>query len=61
MFDTRGDYRLGCEHLADLSPTLNSFNLQLTAESSLLSCICVLIIFIWIGVRTTLFSHVYPV
>jgi hypothetical protein len=55
--DTRGEYRLGCEHLAYLSPTLNSFNLQLAAEASLLSCICVIIIFIWIGVRPT-FIHV---
>ena len=55
MFDARGDYRFSCEHLADLSLTLNSFNLQLTAKSSLLSCICVLIILIWIGVHPTLF------
>jgi hypothetical protein len=53
MFDTRGEYRLGCEHLAYLSPTLNSFNLQFAAEASTLSCICVIIIFIWIGVRPT--------
>ena len=55
MFDARGDYRLSCENLVYLSPILNPFNLQLTAESSLLSCICVLIIFIWIGVRPTSF------
>jgi hypothetical protein len=51
--DTRGEYRLGCEHLAYLSPTLNSFNLQLTAEASVLSCICVIAIFVWIGVCPT--------
>jgi hypothetical protein len=51
VFDTRGDYRLSCEHLAYaayLSPTLNSFNLQFAAEASFLSLV---IIFIWIGVR----------
>jgi hypothetical protein len=53
MFDTRGDYRLDCEHLAYLSLTLNSFNLQMLVEASTLSCICVIIIFIWIGVRPT--------
>jgi hypothetical protein len=53
VFDTRGYYRLSCEHLTHLSPTLNSFNLQLTAEASTLSFICVIIIFIWIGVRPT--------
>jgi hypothetical protein len=54
VFDTRGEYRLGCEHLQSyLSPTLNSFNLQFAAEASFLSCICVIIIFIWIGVRPT--------
>ena len=58
MFDARADYRLSCEHLANPSPTLNSFNLQLTAESSLLSFICVLIMFLWIGVRLTSF-HMY--
>jgi len=36
-----------------LSPTLNSFNLQFAAEASSLGCICVTIIFIWIGVRPT--------
>jgi hypothetical protein len=51
--DSRGAHRLSCEHLAYLSPTLNSFNLQLAAEASLLSCICVMIIFLWIGVRPT--------
>jgi hypothetical protein len=53
VFDTRGYSRLNCEHLAYLSPTLNSFNLQLAAEASALSCICVIIIFVWIGVRPT--------
>ena len=57
MFDTRGDYRLSCEHLAYLSDslTLNSFNLQLATEASFFSCICVIIIFIWIGVCSTSF------
>ena len=53
MFNTRGQYRLGCEHLAYLSPTLNSFNLQLTAEAASLSCTFVTVILIWIGVRPT--------
>jgi hypothetical protein len=53
MSDTRREYRLSCEHLAYLSQTLNSFNLQLIAEASFLSCICVTIILIWIGVRPT--------
>ena len=35
-----------------MSPTLSSFNLQLTAGASVLSCLCVTIIFIWIGVRS---------
>jgi hypothetical protein len=34
-----------------LPPTLNSFNLQWVANVSLLSCICVIVIFIRIGVR----------
>ena len=34
-----------------MSPTLSSFNLQLTAEASVLSCFCLTIMFIWIGVR----------
>ena len=53
VFDTRGCYRLSCEHLNYLSPTLNSFNVQLAAEASTLSCIFVIIIFIWIGVCPT--------
>jgi hypothetical protein len=55
VFDTRGENRLSCEHLAYLSPTLNSFNFnsQLAAEASVLSCICVVITFAWIGVRPT--------
>ena len=53
MFDTRGDYRPSCEHLAYLSPTLNSLNLQLGSEASLLSLICVTIILINIGVCPT--------
>jgi len=56
-FDARGEYRLGCEYLVYLSPTLNSFNLQLAAEASILSCICVIIVFVWIGVRPA-FIHV---
>ena len=55
--DPRGEYRLSCEHLANRSPTLNSFNLQLAAEASILSCICVIVIFVWIGVRPA-FIHV---
>ncbi len=58
MSDTRGQYRLSCEHLTYLSPTLNSFNLQLTTEASLVSCVCVTIILICIGVRPT-FIHVF--
>ena len=56
MFDTRGGHRLGCEHLAYLSPIPNSFNLQLTVEASFLSFIFVIVIFIWIGVRPTSFA-----
>ena len=58
LFDTRGHYRFSCEHLAYLSPTLDSFNLQLGVEVSFLSCICVVITFIWIGVCPT-FIHVF--
>ena len=36
---------------AQLSPILDSFNIQFVAETSVLSCICVTIIFFWIGVR----------
>ena len=53
LFDTRGHYRFSCEHLAYLSPTLDSFNLQMGVEVSFLSCICVVITFIWIGVCPT--------
>jgi hypothetical protein len=58
VFNARGVYRLSCEHLAYLSPTLNSFNLQFAAESLSLSCVCVVVIFIWIGVRPT-FIHMF--
>jgi hypothetical protein len=53
VFDTRGVYRLICEHLAYLSSTLtlNLFNLQFAAEACFLSFICVVFIFICIGVR----------
>ena len=53
MFDTRGYYRLSCERPNYLSPTVDSFNVQLAAETSFLSCICVNVIFICIGVRPT--------
>jgi hypothetical protein len=53
VFDTRGEYRFSCEHLAYLPPKLNSFILQLNAEASLLSCISVMIVLVWIGVRLT--------
>ncbi len=41
-----------------MSPTLNSFDLQFASAASSLSCICVVIIFIWIGVRPA-FIHVF--
>ena len=46
-------YRLSCEHLAHRSPTLNPFDLQFVAETSLLSIVCVTIIITLIGVRPT--------
>ena len=50
MFDTRGEYRLSCEHLGYLSPSLSSFSLQFASEAAFLSCICTIIVFVWIGV-----------
>ncbi len=60
VFDTRGQYRLSCEHLAYLFPARLGTHptLQVTAEASTLSFIFVTVIFIWIGVRPTSF-HVF--
>ncbi len=57
MFDTWGWYWISREHLAHLFPARLGTHptLQLIAEASFLSCICVTIIFIWIGVRPTSF------
>jgi hypothetical protein len=59
VFDIR--YQLSCEHcehLAYLTLTLNSLNLQLPTKVSVLSCICVIIILIWICVRPA-FIHAF--
>ena len=53
MSDTWTEHRFSCEYLAYLLPTLNSFNLQFAAEASVLSCICVIVIILCIGVRVT--------
>jgi len=60
MFDTRGEHRLSCEYSAYLFPARLETHptLQFTAEASFLSCICVTVIFIWIGVCLTSF-HVF--
>jgi hypothetical protein len=56
MFDTLGYYWSSREHLAYLSVSnSNLSNLQLAAEASLFSFTCVIVIFIWIGVRPTSF------
>jgi hypothetical protein len=56
MFNTRAEYRLGCEHISVLSVFVpNSSHVQLTAEASIISCVCVIGIFIWICVRPTCF------
>src|SRR6266446_65942 len=62
MFDTRGEHRLSCEYLAYLFPARLGTHptLQFTAETSFLSCICVTITFIWIGVRPTSFHAFVP-
>src|SRR6266446_6963249 len=62
MFDTRGEHRLSCEHRAYLFPARLRAHptLQFTAEASFLSCICVTLTFIWIGVRPTSFHAFVP-
>ena len=56
MFDTWTDYRISCEHLPLFILVLNSWShVQLTAEASLISFICVVAVFIRIAVRLTLF------
>ena len=62
MFDTWGWYWISREHLAHLFPARLGTHptLQLIAEASFLSCICVTITFIWIGVRPTSFHAFVP-
>jgi len=61
MFDTWTEYRLSCEHLPSFVLILNSWpRVQLTAEASSLSFVCVVAVFIRIAVRPTL-SHICPV
>ena len=59
MFDTWTEYRLSCEHLPLFALVLNSWpRVQLTAEASLLSFVCVVAVFIRIAVRPTLI-HIF--
>jgi hypothetical protein len=61
MFDTWTNYRISCEHLSLFILVLNSWShVQLTAEASLISFICVVAVFIRIAVRLTLFRMYVP-
>jgi hypothetical protein len=55
MFNARGEYWLGCEYLIPSVFVSNSSSLQLAAEASFISAISIIVIFIWIGVRSISF------
>ena len=55
VFNTRGEYWFSCEHFIPSVFVSNSYNLQLTAEASIISSISIIVIFIWIGVRSISF------
>ena len=55
MFDTWTEYRLSRKDQALLFLSFNSHRVQLTAEASLISFVCVIAVFIRIAVRLTLF------
>jgi hypothetical protein len=55
MFNTRGEYWLNCKYLIPSVFISNSPNIQLAAEAAIISFISVIVIFIWIGVRSISF------
>jgi hypothetical protein len=55
MFNRWRQDWLSCEYLIPPVVISNSSNLQLTAEASFISSISVIVIFIWIGVRSISF------
>jgi hypothetical protein len=62
MFDTWPEHRLGGQQTTTYPSTHpNSVHIQVTVEASLLSLICVVIIFILIGVRSVLLHVVVQV
>lgn len=60
MFDTWTEHRVSCEYLGLSSLVLGSYHVQITAGVSILSFVCVVAIFIRIGVRPTLFHAFVP-
>jgi len=61
MFDTWTEYRLSCEHVPLFVLLLDSWpRVQLTAEASLISFVCIVAVFIRIAVRPALCHMFVP-